>query len=214
MRRCVLVFALVAASGVQAMPLGLRTAMWGVAGANRRAAADVAFPALDDAATAEDVAAAFEGVADGALVVNITDASEYSSFREWARMAGSASVKSSDVAWLSYALGVDAPIGREITSNDVHVASFGIADGGAAWSFEVEIDGVNIGGGAIAEERLKANLKKVLGLEGAATLDEAAFSSDGIDVVFDAPADGKAKFTATPPGDAGETFFMRVKVKK
>lgn len=217
MRRFVLVFALLAASGVQAMPLGLRTAMWGVAGANRRAAADVAFPALDDAATAEDVAAAFEGVADGALVVNITDADEYSSFREWARMAGSASVKSCDVAWLSYALGVDAPIGHEITSNDVHVASFGVADGGAAWSFEVEIDGVNIGGGTIADERLKANLKKVLGLEGAARLDEAAFSSENVDFEIGTPKDGKATFTAKPrdaaKGDGG-AFFMRVRVNQ
>ena len=30
--------------------------------------------------------------------------------------------------------------------------------------------------------------------------------------MFDAPANGKARFTATPPVDAGNAFFMRVKV--
>ena len=57
------------------------------------------------------------------------------------------------------------------------------------------------------------NLKKVLGVEGAATLSPGAFSSDNINIVFDAPANGKARFTVTPPADAGNAYFMRVKVK-
>ena len=75
------------------------------------------------------------------------------------------------------------------------------------------IDGVNIGAGAVAEETLKENLRKVLGVEGAAVLSPSAFSSDNIDIVFDTPVNGKARFTATPPADAGDSFFMRVNVK-
>lgn len=216
MRRAVLIFALLVGCGVQAMTLGLRTAMWGVAGANRRVAEDAAFPALDGEATAEDVAEVLAGASDGALAANITDAEEYASFREWARMTGSAEVKSSGKAWLSYALGADALVSEEITSNDVHIASFDVADGGAALSFSVAIDGVNIGWGSVAEETLKANLKKVLGLEGATRLEESAFSPDGIEIVFGVPSDGKANFTATPPAatEGGGSFFLRVRVKR
>ena len=39
------------------------------------------------------------------------------------------------------------------------------------------------------------------------------FSSDNIDITFDTPVNGKAKFTVSPPSDAGDSFFMRVKVK-
>jgi hypothetical protein len=83
----------------------------------------------------------------------------------------------------------------------------------ATFAFEVAIDGVNIGGGAVAEAVLKENLKKVLGVEGAKSLSSGAFSSDNIDITFDTPVDGKAKFTVSPPADAGNSFFMRVKVK-
>ena len=62
-------------------------------------------------------------------------------------------------------------------------------------------------------ETLKENLKKVLGIEGSATLSPGGFSFDNIDITFDTPVDGKAKFTVTPPTDVGNSFFMRIKVK-
>ena len=52
-----------------------------------------------------------------------------------------------------------------------------------------------------------------LGIEGAATLSPSGFSSDNIDITFDTPVDGKARFTVSPPADAGNSFFMRVRVK-
>ena len=82
-----------------------------------------------------------------------------------------------------------------------------------SFAFEVAIDGVEIGGGSVAEAVLKENLKKVLGIEGAASLTPAAFSSDNIDITFDTPQNGNARFTVTPPSGAGNTYFMRVKVK-
>ena len=79
--------------------------------------------------------------------------------------------------------------------------------------FEVTIDGVNIGGGMVAVEILKENLKKVLDVEGATTLSPEGFSPDNIQITFEAPVDGRARFTVTPPADVGNSFFMRVKVK-
>ena len=219
MRRLVLLAALGVAAA-NGMPLGLRTAAWGIASANRRAAVEAVFPELGAEATAGDVAAALNGAEDGALADNIADAGEYAAFREWAKCAGAAAVKSSGTAWLSYALGADALIGKEITSNDVQIVGFDVVDGGAmgssrpTFAFEVAVEGVNIGGGSVSETMLKENLKKVLGIEGAKSLSSDAFSPENIDITFDTPVDGKAKFTVSPPADAGNSFFMRVKVKQ
>ena len=48
--------------------------------------------------------------------------------------------------------------------------------------------------------------------DGSLTL-SAFVSSDNTEIEFDAPVDGKARFTVTPPADAGSVYFMRVKVK-
>ena len=97
------------------------------------------------------------------------------------------------------------------------------ADSGAmglsrpTFAFEVAIDNVNIGGGSVAVETLKENLKKVLGVEGAARLDESAFLSENVDFEIGTPKDGKATFTAKPRDSAkgdGGAFFMRVRVNQ
>ena len=135
-------------------------------------------------------------------------------------------IKELDKAWLSYALGADALIGKEITSNDVRIVAFEAVDvdsdamGSSSrptFAFEVAIDNVNIGGGMVAVETLKENLKKVLGIEGAAMLSPGGFSSENVDFEIGTPKDGKATFTAKPKdaakGDGG-AFFMRVRVKQ
>ena len=124
-----------------------------------------------------------------------------------------AMVKDSPAAWLSFALGAPSLIERGLKSDDVAIVSFEPTGENRTFSFEVAIDGVNIGCGTVAESILKENLKKVLGIEGAATLTPDMFSSDNIEIAFDVPVDGKAKFTVTPPADAGDAFFMRVKMK-
>ena len=174
-------------------------------------------------AGAEDVAAALEGTADANIAANITNVIQYAAYRTWAlsltnEMVTAQAVKDSPRTWLSYALGADALIGKEITSNDIHIVSFRLVESignipAAQFSFEVSIDGVNIGGGGVEEAVLKENMKKVISVEGAKTLNSAVFSSDNIDITFDSPFDGKAKFTTSPPADAGNSFFMRVKVK-
>ena len=181
----------------------------------------------------EQVAAALSGSADGGLVENITNAMQYAAYREWAlavkdvagvSVAGARAVKDSPYAWLSFALGADKLIGREIASNEVRIVSFAAGEASSPasgngdaqdmrFAFEVSVDGVNIGGGTVSLETLKENLKKVLLLEGAVSLAAGTtFSSDNIDVIFDTPVDGKARFTASPLPNAGNTFFMRVKV--
>ena len=192
----------------------------------------------------DEVAEALAGTTDADIAANVTNAAQYAAYRDWALSVTNAtttaqSIKDSARAWLSYALGADALIGKELTSDDIRIVSFGASDRGDGdassavtgrppyqFKFEVEIDGVNIGGGSVAEEMLKENLKKVLGIEGAATLAPEAFSPDNIEITFDAPVDGKARFTATrrlaedgsPHQDgssrqSGDSFFMRVKVK-
>ena len=193
-----------------------------------------AFQHLMEGAAAVDVAAALTDAMDADLSSNIVDGTNYNAFCTWAHyvknesgttVVGTQAVKESENAWLSYALGADRLIAKEITSNDVRIVSFEVnncdamSSSGAmgssrpTFAVEVAIDGVNIGGGSVADAVLKENLKKVLGIEGTKSLSSGAFSSDNIGITFDTPVDGKAKFTVSPPADAGNSFFMRVKVK-
>ena len=170
---------------------------------------------------------------DTRIGTHISTVAEYDAFKAWVNCNNlhQPTVVDSKNAWLSYALGADRLIAKEITSNDVQIVGLDVVGGGAmgtsgamgssrpTFVFEVAIDGVNIGGGSVAEAVLKENLKKVLGVEGATSLTPAAFSSDNIDITFDAPVDGKARFTVTrrdgviAPYQTGNSFFMRVKMK-
>ena len=179
------------------------------------------FPPLGESATATDVESALSVGVDAGLT-NITDVAMYEAFRQWVdtvmgvdglTTAGAQAVKDSTRSWLSFALGADRLIGRELKSEDVTIESFTPSQEKGAFEMTVNVKDVDIGSGSIAEAVLKENLKKVLGIEGAKSLSSGTFSSDNIDITFDAPVDGKAKFTVTPPVDAGSSFFMRVKVK-
>mgnify|MGYP002673728942 CR=1 FL=1 len=185
------------------------------------------FPEVESDA---DVGNALSGT-ESALRENITTKEEYDAFRSWAQSvkrsdgstAGVQTVKESTRAWLSFALGTDTLIGKEITSDDVRIVSFQVEGGNdemisssshfPTFIFEVAIDGVKIGSGVVAEEILKSNLKKVLAVEGSTQLDATTVSSDSIEIVFEPPVDGRARFMATTPSRFGNTFFMRVKVR-
>jgi uncharacterized repeat protein (TIGR02543 family) len=170
----------------------------------------------------DDVAIALKGSKDPELKKNIVDAESYESYREWAQTvcasggssaAGTRAVKGSANTWLSYALGADSLIGKDLEPDDVKIESFSPASTDGSFEFVVGIDGVNVGSGFVEESIFKSNLKKVMGIEGAATLSSEAFSSDNIDISIESPVGGKARLTVTPPDNAGETFFMRVKVR-
>lgn len=165
-----------------------------------------------------EVAAALAGTTDVNLTANVTNAAQYAAYRTWALSVTNATtttqmVKESTRTWLSYAFAADALIDKELTSDDVKIESFTPASTDGKFEFTVSVKDVNIGGGSVAVETLKENLKKVLGIEGSATLSPGGFSSDNIDITFDTPVDGKARFIVSPPADAGNSFFMRVKVK-
>ena len=57
-----------------------------------------------------------------------------------------------------------------------------------------------------------AQLAEVFGVEGAAELNESAFSPEGLTVTLQRTADGRAKATVMPDGTP-PAFFLRVKVK-
>ena len=165
-----------------------------------------------------EVLTALTGTTDVNLTVNVTNAAQYAAYRNWALSVTNGTttaqmIKESTRTWLSFALGADALIGKELTSDDVKIESFTSASCDGKFEFTVSVKDVNIGGGSVAAETLKENLKKVLGIEGSATLSPGGFSSDNIDITFDTPVDGKARFIVSPPADAGNSFFMRVKVK-
>ncbi len=153
--------------------------------------------------------------ADKALVAQVTNKVEYDVFRGWVNNNNlhQPTVVDCKNTWHSYALGADTLIDKELTSDDVKIESFTPASTDGKFEFTVSVKDVNIGGSSVAVETLKENLKKVLGIEGTATLSPGGFSSDNIDITFDTPVDGKARFTVSPPADASNSFFMRVKVK-
>ena len=169
-------------------------------------------------ASDDDVAAALTGTADANVAANVTNAAQYAAYRAWALSVTNSTttaqmIKESARTWLSYAFAADALIDKEPTSDDVKIESFTPASTDGKFELTVSVKGVSIGAVPVVEAVLKENLKKVLGIEGAATLSPGAFSPDNIEITFDAPVDGKARFTVSPPADAGKSFFMRVKVK-
>ena len=110
-------------------------------------------------------------------------------------------------AWLAYALDASGLMAKTapLASGDILIES--IAPSSTvekAFDLVVEIGGAAIGEGA--------RLAEVLGVEGAAELKEAAFSSDGLTVILGRTADGKAKANVTPEGSP-PVFFLRVRVK-
>jgi hypothetical protein len=178
----------------------------------------VAVEPIPEISSDADVSSALTGTADATLLYSVTNVTQYAAYRTWALSVTNATttaqmIKESTRTWLSFALGADSLIGKELTSDDVKIESFVPTSINGKFEFTVSMKDVNIGGGSVGVETLKENLKKVLGIEGAATFTPGAFSSDNINITFDTPVDGKARFTVSPPSDAGNLFFMRVKVK-
>ena len=92
-----------------------------------------------------------------------------------------------------------------LASGDVTIVSIG-SSGVTSGVFDLVVDIVG------AEIGTDARLAEVLEGEGVATLDESAFSSEGLSFVLQRTADGKVKVTVTPAGSPS-SFFLRVKGK-
>lgn len=208
MRRVAIsVAAFTALTAAHAMPLGVRTAVWGVAICNAKSevARLLPDPVECDESQISEVLAGFSDPSIGGYVTNKT---EYSEFREWAIGSGARSdaLASSHMAWKSYAMDLPAlvaiPQDGDLVIDDVSIS----ADGKMEAIFSLE-------DAAIGSAALDARLKTVFGVDGAATPDFDAFSSDNVGLTLTPTGDGRVKATVTPPPDAGDTFFMRVKVK-
>ena len=180
-------------------------------------------PALSAYAAPERIASSLAGSADSSLVEHVADANAYSVYRAWAQtvkpaggagLAGTAGVRESPFAWLSFALGSDALLPDDFGSDDVRIAAFGPTDDEGIFAFEVEIDGVDIGSSAaVLEETLLENLTKAFAVEGADTPDPDAFTPAGVEVRVGSPDGGRVRLEAAPPDDAGDAFFFRVKLQ-
>lgn len=189
-----------------AMPLGLRTAVWGGSAAVRLSAVESAFPALGSDATEEEVSAVLSGAADSALAENITDVDEYAEFREWAKYANAAEVKDSVTAWLSFAIGATGIV-QEPKEGDISIDAVSIMEDG---SLEVvfSLNGVNIG-----NEVVERRLTTVFGVEDATVLSESAFAVNESDVRLSSNGDGRINAVVALPKE-NDTYFVRIKMKK
>ncbi len=169
-------------------------------------------PALNVEATGDDVQAIVAGLSDVRLSDKIDGTASYIAFRSWVDSKGLSHdlVKDAPNAWLSYVL--DAPglmaKAAPVASEDVVIESIKTSSS-ATGTFDFVVD---IADAEIGEGTTSARLAEALGVEGAAELDESAFSSDGLTVNFSRTADGKAKATVMPDG-APPAFFLRVKVQ-
>ena len=166
-----------------------------------------ALPWLDAAATKKDIETILLGFSDSKLIDGIVDAESYNLYRNWATDVGVSAVKESKAAWVSFALNSTELLAKNPTDEDLIIEEFKPSNESGKFDFTVRVKDVEIGSEALAE-----NLKKVFGLAGATTLDAGAFKQENVDLEFDAPKDGKLRFTAKPT-KMSDRFFMRVKVK-
>lgn len=205
MKNALLLVSCLSSAFACAMPLGLRTAVWGGSAAVRLSDLEAAFPALGSEATKEDVSEVLSGAADSALAENITDVDEYAEFREWAKYANAAEVKDSVTAWLSFAIGAKGII-EEPKEGSLSIDAVCIKEDG---SLEVvfSLDGVNVG-----NEVVERRLKTVFGVEDATTLSKSAFAVNESDVKLSSNGDGRISAVVAPPKEK-DTYFVRIKIK-
>ena len=195
---------------VSAMPIGLRTAVWGVSGANGRAAVGRLLPETD---STSEIKAALNDFSDKTVTANITDNSTYEEFREWALESGARAdtLAASSAAWLSFASGspvlVGAPQDGDLVIDEVSPAG---PDGAIEMIFSLA--DVEIG-----QQAPEARLKTIFGVVGAKTIDEGAFSDANLTFSLIPMDDGRVKAVVAPKKDENgkvpSAFFMKVKVK-
>lgn len=195
---------------VSAMPIGLRTAVWGISSANGRAAVGRLLP---DTGNAVEIKAALKDFSDKTVEANVVDDSTYEEFREWALESGAKAdmLTASSTTWLSFAAGspvlVDAPQDGDLVVEELSPV---MADG----TFEIVFSLANV---EIAQQALEERLKTVFEVLGANTLNGSAFSAANLAFSLSPTGDGRVKAVVAPKKDANgkvpSAFFMKVKLK-
>ena len=159
-----------------------------------------------------EVHVALNGSVDARLLTNITNVTDYVSYRAWAlglEGVTAQEVKESPNAWLSYALNTAALIAAAPKEGDLTIGGFTQGSSAGFFDLTVSISGIAVGDNATA-----ANLVKVFGVEGAGSLDESEFKEENVDIEFGKPEGGKVKIKAIPKDSVAKQFFMRVKMKQ
>ena len=159
-----------------------------------------------------EVPVALYGSVDARLLTNITNVTDYVSYRAWALGLEGVTrqqVKDSAYSWLSYALDTDALIAAAPEEGDLTIGGFTQGSSAGFFDLTVSISGIAVGDNATA-----ANLVKVFGVEGAGSLNESEFKEENVDIEFGKPEGGKVKIKAIPKDSVAKQFFMRVKMKQ
>lgn len=206
MKRIVLTVAVFAVSiAANAMPLGLRTATWGIAGANTRSSVANLLP---ETCTAEQLRDVMDAFSDRQLVGHITNATEYAEFRKWAigSRASADSLVSSSMTWKSFAMNL-VKLTTEPKEGDLIIDNIQPGEGGNI-EMVFSLEDASIGADA-----LESRLKSVFGVEGAKVLSDEEFSDRNISIVLTPTGDGRVRAIITPPQEESNTFFIRVKIK-
>lgn len=194
-----------------AMPIGMRTAAWGVSAASARAALAAALP--ETPAGAEEISQKLAAFSDEAVAENIASVEEYADFRDWVLASGARvdTLTNSPTAYLSFATGsaglIALPEEDDLVVDEVKPLG---PDGKLEMVFSLEDVTVD-------KAAVESRLKSVFGVIGAATLDATKFSCENLAVSLSPTEDGRVKATITPQketnGDAPSAFFMKVKMK-
>ena len=206
----VLAAAAIAAMPALAMPIGLRTAVWGISASNGRSAVARLLPAAGSTAEIGEV---LGGFSDPAVAANIANDSDYGEFREWALESGARveALTNSPTTWLSFAVGAPAllaePKAGDLAIDDVSPMG---EDGNVELVFSLEDV-------AIDKHADEARLKSVFGVVGDPAMNETMFTEDNLAYSLSPTDDGRVRATVTPKKDSGgrapDSFFMRVKMK-
>ena len=165
-------------------------------------------PELPSSASADEVRAALEGSTDVKLQANITDATVYGQYREWAMKIDAETVKGAANSWISFAVDSAALLEKVPVDGDLKIEEFKPAAAEGVFDFTVSVKDVIVGSGAT-----DANLKKVFGLAGTTQLGTEEFDPDKVALEFGTPVNGKLKFTASPKDKTAKSFFMKMNVK-
>jgi hypothetical protein len=171
-------------------------------------------PDLGETATAEEVAVILKQLADSKLAQHLTTVDAYEDFRKWvnAQNIADEDVKTSLLAWLSYALDANELIADTPKADGLKVEGLTQADRNGVLGLTFTLEGVEIGEDAIKR------LAQVFEVLGGSQLAAEALTADQVETTYQTPEEGKVKVKVKPLVEDGQVppsnFFFRVKMKE
>jgi hypothetical protein len=80
------------------------------------------------------------------------------------------------------------------------------------FTLSLALKDVEIGAGAVDDERMQENLAKIFGIEGSSSLSETGFSSDNVHYTIGASRNGMATVDVRPKDAGAGSFFIRARL--